>query len=364
MAMDQAAIRERRAARDHGIRRRRRSAAAGLLVVLVVAVAVLIAGGADAPRAKRPAERAAGSAAAGAAAPAAHPRAKRPAERLAGSAPAIAAAPAAHPRAKRPAERLADSAPAVAAAPAAHAGATPGQARTTMPGAHLAAQEPVAVLMYHVIGVLPPGAPNPGLWVSAAELTAQVDALARAGYHGVTLEQVWNAWHRGGKLPRRPIVVSFDDGYTGHVRDALPALSAVGWPGVLNLELANLKDVGGTKAVKRLIRAGWEIASHTLTHPDLTTLGAARLREEVRGSRTRLRRLLGVAVRFFCYPSGRYDSAVIAAVKDAGYRGATTVAPGWASPSDDPYALPRLRVDRGTSAAALLQRVRSTRPPG
>ena len=156
-------------------------------------------------------------------------------------------------------------------------------------------------------------------------------------------------------------MLSFDDGYRGHVRDALPTLAAAGWPGVLNLKVDNLADLGGTKAVKRLVAAGWEVDAHTISHPDLTTLGAARLREEVAGARTRLRRLLGVPVSFFCYPSGRYDATVIAAVKAAGYLAATTTRLGWASPAGDRFALSRVRVDGGMSPGAVLQRVDDAR---
>ncbi len=230
----------------------------------------------------------------------------------------------------------------------------------SMPGAHLAPRQAVPILMYHVIGVPTAGTPNLALWVSPTDFAAHVAALRGAGYHAVTLQRVWDAWHHAGKLPSHPIVLSFDDGYRGQVRDALPTLSAAGWPGVLNLELANLKDTGGTKAIKRLIRAGWEIDAHTLTHPDLTTVDDARLADEIAGSRARLRRYFAVPVNFFCYPSGRYDSRVIAGVRAAGYQAATTTQAGWARPGDDPYALPRVRINGAMTPAAVLQRVKAT----
>jgi hypothetical protein len=58
---------------------------------------------------------------------------------------------------------------------------------------------------------------------------------------------------------------------------------------------------------------------------------------------------------------------VAAAVRAAGFVGSTTVVPGWSSPSDDPYALPRLRVLAGTTPAALLAQIAASRldaPPG
>lgn len=232
-----------------------------------------------------------------------------------------------------------------------------------MSGAHLAPREPVPILMYHVIGRSKPGTPPKLLRVSPEEFQSQVSALKRAGYHAVTQRQVWTAWHHGGKLPRKPIVFSFDDGYRGQVTHALPILRRAGWAGVLNLTLDNLRAMGGTRAVKRMIRAGWEVESHTLTHPNLTTLGAEDLRREVAGSRTRLRRLFKIPVSFFCYPGGKYDDAVIAALQDAGYKAATTVQAGWAQP-DASFTLSRVRVDGGMGAQALLQKIRSLRSGG
>ncbi len=230
-----------------------------------------------------------------------------------------------------------------------------------MPGAHRAPHEAVPILMFHVIGYAQPSTPSPSLWVTPEQFRADVRALRDAGFHAVTLRQVWAAWHHDAKLPRKPIVFSFDDGYEGQVRDALPALRRVGWPGVLNLALKNLPDIGGTRGARRLIAAGWEIDSHTLSHPDLTTLSDADLRRELRESRARIKRLLGQPASFFCYPSGRYDARVSRAVRAAGYLAATTVVPGYARPTADPFALARVRVDGGMSTAALMQRVRALR---
>jgi peptidoglycan/xylan/chitin deacetylase (PgdA/CDA1 family) len=105
--------------------------------------------------------------------------------------------------------------------------------------------------------------------------------------------------------------------------------------------------------VRRMIRDGWEVDSHTLTHPDLATVGPGQLEREVHGSRVVLRRLFGVPVPFFCYPSGAFDSAVIAAVRRAGYLGATTEIAGLARRSQ-PYTLARVRVDAGEPPAELV----------
>ncbi len=224
----------------------------------------------------------------------------------------------------------------------------------------------VPILMYHLIAAAPAGTPYPELWVPAARFREQVDALAAAGFTAVTLSEAWEAWHGEGRLPRRPVVLSFDDGSLSQVMAAGPALLRHGWPGVLNLTLDHLNAQGMPRwGARRLLRQGWEIDSHTLTHPDLTTLGADALREELAGSRRRLRERLGVETRFLCYPAGRNDAAVRAAARAAGYVAATTVQPGIAGRDDDPFLLPRIRVEPGTTAATLVRMARgeASAPP-
>ena len=229
------------------------------------------------------------------------------------------------------------------------------------PSARAASAPPVPILMYHHIAPAGPHARLPALWVRPAAFAAQVRALRRAGYRAVTLGRVWDAWHAGPPLPRRPVVVSFDDGYADQVRHAAPVLRRARWPGVLNLALDFLPGMGGTAAVRRLLAAGWEVDSHSITHADLTTLAPARLRTELAGSRARIRSLFGVPANFFAYPSGRLDAGVVAAVRRAGYLAATTTRMGYATPRDR-FRLARVQVSRGLTAADLLRRLRALRP--
>jgi peptidoglycan/xylan/chitin deacetylase (PgdA/CDA1 family) len=212
--------------------------------------------------------------------------------------------------------------------------------------------------MYHVLGDPPPGAPFPQLFVSDADFAGQIRWLARHGYTAVTLRQVWDQWHGRASLPPRPVVVSFDDGYRSVAHSAFPVLRERGWPGVVNLAVKNLHVAGGLspRQVRRLVTAGWQIDAHTLTHPDLTTLDDRALRREVAGSRRALRRLFGIPVDFFCYPGGRYDARVIAAVRAAGFVAATTTVEGLARPAD-PFELSRVRVSRSDGVQGLAEKL-------
>ena len=70
------------------------------------------------------------------------------------------------------------------------------------------------------------------------------------------------------------------------------------------------------------------------------------------GSRAAIRHRFHVATNFFCYPSGRYDDAVVAAVREAGFLGATTTNEGFARP-DSLYTLDRVRVNGSDGVAGL-----------
>jgi peptidoglycan/xylan/chitin deacetylase (PgdA/CDA1 family) len=72
----------------------------------------------------------------------------------------------------------------------------------------------------------------------------------------------------------------------------------------------------------------------------------------VAGSRQILQREYGVPVADFCYPAGRFDDTVIAAVKAAGYTGATTEIPGYAT-SKAPYELARFEILGSTGLSGL-----------
>lgn len=222
-----------------------------------------------------------------------------------------------------------------------------------------ASRAAVPVLMYHVIAPAPPGAKYAGLWVSPQALREQVDALARAGYTAVTLDQVLDGWEGKPTLPPKPVVLTFDDGYLSQGKDAGAILAERGWPGVLYLAWHNLGAPGGItrSRVRQMIRDGWEIGAHTIDHTDLTTLDAAGLRHQVGGSREKIAQAFGVPVNAFCYPAGRFDPAVEDAVREAGFRSATTELPGRASPDQDRFALSRIRVDASDSAASVLARV-------
>jgi peptidoglycan/xylan/chitin deacetylase (PgdA/CDA1 family) len=232
------------------------------------------------------------------------------------------------------------------------------QSTEKVTGAH---DDPVPILMYHVTKTAPAGTPYPELWVSRDDFKGQMDWLAENGYTGITMAQLFKYWDDGFKLPDKPVVISFDDGYPSQASNARPVLVKHHWPGVLFLELKNVDSAETgfkTSMVNKLLASGWELGSHTLTHPDLTTLGPAELESEVAGSKEQISKKFGVPIEFFCYPAGKFDATVVAAVEDAGYKGATTVEEGVATP-DKPFELKRIRINGDDGVTGFASKMQS-----
>ncbi|MGH2860195.1 MAG: polysaccharide deacetylase family protein [Solirubrobacteraceae bacterium] len=207
---------------------------------------------------------------------------------------------------------------------------------------------PVPLLVYHALGPAPAGAPFPGLYVSYGDFEAEMAWLHTHGYQAVTIDEVMKAWYHGGTLPAKPIVITFDNGYPEQVTFAPHVMARYGWPGVLNEITENHL---APRQIWPVIRMGWEVDSHSLTHPELTTATPAELWAQVHDSRVYLQKTFHISSNSFCYPSSHYNAAVIAAVKRAGYTNAVTEGDAYAT-SADPYLLPRFEIESGVSELA------------
>jgi peptidoglycan/xylan/chitin deacetylase (PgdA/CDA1 family) len=202
---------------------------------------------------------------------------------------------------------------------------------------------PVPILVYHDLGTAPPSEPYPGLYMPYATFEQEMAWLHSQGYQAVTLDEVMNAWYHGGTLPAKPIVITFDNGYIPQVTFAPQVMSQYGWPGVLNEITEDHLDYQHLEGVLKL---GWEVDSHSLTHPDLTIASPAELQAQVAGSRRFLQDTFHIPVDSFCYPSSKYNATVIAAVRAAGYTNATAEGHAYATRAN-PYLLPRFEMETG-----------------
>ncbi len=227
-----------------------------------------------------------------------------------------------------------------------------------LPWAHRPAHGEVLVLCYHSVSDDWPSK----LAVTRAQLREHLEHLIERGYEGATFSDAIT--RRSDGRPR--VAVTFDDGYASLEANAAPILAELGlpgtvfvptsyvgqsepmsWPGIEQwLDTPHREELEPLDwdGVKRLAAAGWEIGSHSHTHPRLTELDDGALAAELRESRLELERRLDAPCRSIAYPYGDLDERVIAAAREAGYVTGGALPPRFYVPR--PLAWPRLGIYR------------------
>jgi peptidoglycan/xylan/chitin deacetylase (PgdA/CDA1 family) len=221
------------------------------------------------------------------------------------------------------------------------------------------------ILMYHAVDRVPPATRHPRNYVAPEQFEAQLATLARLGYQTIAFGD-WLAFRRGaGTLPRRPIIITFDDGYRSTGNVAWPILQRFDFGATVFL-VSDL--IGKTNAwdgpepgeplldrseIAALQAGGVRFESHTRTHAALTTIPPARARDELTSSRAALSELLEHPVTVLCYPYGKENAAVRSLTREAGYEAAVIARYRMNSARTDPYRLTRIRVDHRTTPARL-----------
>ena len=221
---------------------------------------------------------------------------------------------------------------------------SPGGRPTAIPAA-----VDVPILMYHRVQDVRGTSRDPillDLSVPPDLLRRHVAMLQELGAEGVTVADVVDYMYGRKVSPARAVALTFDDGYADTYTEAFPILRAAGWPATVFV-VTDLVDQPGYLTwdqVRELSRAGWEIDSHTVSHPDLRTASNAELATQLRESRRIIERETGRPVLYFSYPAGMYDQRVMDAVGLAGYRGAVTVNHGTRHTLTRLFELARVRV--------------------
>jgi peptidoglycan/xylan/chitin deacetylase (PgdA/CDA1 family) len=215
------------------------------------------------------------------------------------------------------------------------------------------------ILMYHRINVVTASTPaaSRGLSVHPADFARQMSWLKRNGYRTITQRELFEALFCGRRLGKRPIMLTFDDGYRDVFFNASPVLKRLGMKATAYVVTGRIsgKDISFLtwNLLRALERRGIEIASHTIAHHDMTSLSDSALLEDLRSSRRVLERRLGHPAPWLAYPFGSFDARVEAMSRRAGYVLATTTQHGAVHSARRPLALPRLRVLDSTGVRGL-----------
>ena len=210
------------------------------------------------------------------------------------------------------------------------------------------------VLCYHAVSSTWPCS----LAMPEDAIARQLRGLRRRGYEGLTVAEAERR-ALAGTLPRRTVVVTFDDAYTSTLL-AKPVLDELGypatvfvvtsfadsgaplrWAGIENWfdgpYASELQPLSWTQ-LQALNDAGWEIGSHTLTHPKLPETDDETLARELTDSRAAIVQRFG-RCETIAYPYGLADDRVAAAARKAGYANGLTLTSSHRR--DEPLLRPR-----------------------
>ncbi|MEX0721754.1 MAG: polysaccharide deacetylase family protein [Balneolaceae bacterium] len=229
----------------------------------------------------------------------------------------------------------------------------------------------IKILMYH--RVIKSGEQNNATFYDVREedFRQQLQILDSFNFTPITFED-YNLYLDGKlTLPKKPIILTFDDGHTDMKETALPVLREFGMKAVVFVlgnrkmkyaEWDQKKKNGKTRLMSDDqildIRAeGFEIGAHSMTHPTLPNLTTDELKGEVLGAKYAIEDLLGEEVSSFAYPFGRVNKKVQSTVAESGYKFGCGVYTGPPRFGDNDYDIRRLAITYNINTVRFLLRL-------
>ncbi|WP_411170201.1 polysaccharide deacetylase family protein [Clostridium sp. MB05] len=201
----------------------------------------------------------------------------------------------------------------------------------------------IPILMYHSIADTDP---NNNLLVPISQFEGQVKWLKENGFTPMLLEDVVEAFNTG-KVPEKPVAITFDDGYADNYTEAYRILKEHGMKATFFI-ITDKTDVDGwymnSNMLKEMHKDGMGIENHTSRHIEFTKISREDKIAIIKEGINTLKEKVGVDSKFVCYPVGRYDDETIEVEKELGIKAAVTTEVGIAKASDGMYSLKRIRM--------------------
>ena len=230
----------------------------------------------------------------------------------------------------------------------------------------------VPILMYHQVTPRP----HPAFreyTVTVSGFQRQMAWLARGRYTTIGLDTLVAARERGAPLPRRAVVLTFDDGFSECVEHAAPILREHGFTATFFLvsglvggtsrwlvgEIGAEFPLAGWDEARALVSMGFTCGAHSVTHPRLSALDLEACRRELVEARSTLETELRCDVRYLAYPFGTHDARVRGLAREAGYVAACSTDFGVSTGEDDRFALMRIPVTFADTVPDFLWRLRT-----
>ncbi len=220
----------------------------------------------------------------------------------------------------------------------------------------------VPILMYHSIAEENESGINPYFRIatSPSAFAAQMECLHRNGFAACSLAESIAQRESPGPCPHRSVVITFDDGYRNFYQDAFPILNRYGFSATVFLPTAyigesSLRFSGRPcmtwQEVRELHRQGIRFGSHTVTHPQLSSLNKEEMEREIGDSKLTIEDKLGCVVESFAYPfafprtNRDFRIRLRESLCRAGYRNGVCTTVGRSGAGSDALLMERLPVN-------------------
>ena len=202
----------------------------------------------------------------------------------------------------------------------------------------------IPILMYHSICN---DDPNNSLMIPTEMFAEQMEWLRENDFTAMSMDEVIEAMNTG-KVPKRPVLITFDDGYADNYINAFPELKNNNLKGTFFIISDTITEEGGyymsTSMLKEMKEAGMEIENHTANHLELNNLSREDAIDSIKRGQEFLRSVIGSNGNYLCYPVGRYSDETIEIQKELGIKAALTTQGGISSIADGKYELKRIRI--------------------
>jgi len=225
------------------------------------------------------------------------------------------------------------------------------------------ADQPIPILLYHSLTV-DASEPYRRFAMDPGQFAEQMEHIAAGGYQTLTVSQLVAATTSpDARLPERPLLITFDDGFEEIHSVALPVLSRLGLrsttyvvTGQIGGRSTWLADVGeddrpilSSGQIRELDVAGVEIGPHGHRHVPLDQIPFAKAASDIDRSRQALEEVLGHSVATFAYPYSYFSEVLKRHLRESGFSSACGVKQAFSYVGDDPFGLARVIVGSDVS---------------
>lgn len=214
----------------------------------------------------------------------------------------------------------------------------------------------VPVLMYHSIDY----EKGNELRVPKELFKKHMKYLKDNGYTTITMNEFYKFINDNKPVPRKSVVITFDDGYKDNYVNAYPILKEFGFKATIFVITSNIdkeKRCLSSAEIKEMNENGIDIESHTVNHDKLAKLSYDKQMQTLKASKDSLEKILNKKEEYIAYPYGSWNENTINAVKSSGYKLAFVTESGWSNKNQGVYTLHRVYISANHDVNEFKRRV-------